>query len=240
MNKVARVNHGGHTFILHVPNYICSYRADSFHSKEPETLSWIDGFENESVFWDVGANIGLYSIYASVSRMSKTYAFEPSVFNLEVLARNIFSNAQSDRISIIPVALNNKPGVNKFRLQNTDWGGALSSFEHAIDYTGAPLKASFQFNTVGLTMDEVCRVFDIPPPDYLKIDVDGIEHIILEKGSYVLNHCREILIEYSGQWMQQSNQIEASLSQHGFKKKFTHNYDPKLNPAGSMNNIWVK
>ena len=44
-------------------------RVYSIFTKEPETLDWIDNFRpynNEIIFWDIGANIGLYSIYASV------------------------------------------------------------------------------------------------------------------------------------------------------------------------------
>ena len=38
-----------------------------FFSKEPETLEWIDNFSKDSsIFWDIGANIGLYSIYNSI------------------------------------------------------------------------------------------------------------------------------------------------------------------------------
>ena len=62
-----------------VPNQLSNWRVDTFFSKEPETLDWIDNFEKKNfIFWDIGANIGLYSIYNSIRHSkSKTIAFEP-------------------------------------------------------------------------------------------------------------------------------------------------------------------
>ena len=51
-----------------VPNQLLNWRVDTFFTKEPETLEWIDNFEKKEnlTFWDIGANIGLYSIYNSL------------------------------------------------------------------------------------------------------------------------------------------------------------------------------
>ena len=46
-------------------NIITNYRIDTFLTKEPETIDWINNFKSNSNFWDIGANIGLYSIYYS-------------------------------------------------------------------------------------------------------------------------------------------------------------------------------
>ena len=45
-----------------ITNHITQYRADTFSSKEPKTLKWIEQFEDNKCFWDVGANVGLYSL----------------------------------------------------------------------------------------------------------------------------------------------------------------------------------
>ena len=77
---------------FYVPNRLSHFRVDTFRSKEPETLEWINKFEKNATFWDVGANIGLYSCYAAKKKSCKVYAFEPSIFNLEWLGRNVFIN----------------------------------------------------------------------------------------------------------------------------------------------------
>ena len=56
---------------FYVPNRLSYFRVNTFHSKEPETLEWIENFEKESIFWDVGANIGLYSCYAAKKKIAR-------------------------------------------------------------------------------------------------------------------------------------------------------------------------
>ena len=74
--------------IFFVPNFLTNWRVDTYFSKEPETLEWIDSFDMKEklIFWDIGANIGLYSIYNSLKHpKSTTIAFEPSSLNLRIL-----------------------------------------------------------------------------------------------------------------------------------------------------------
>jgi FkbM family methyltransferase len=85
---------------------------------------------------DIGANVGLYSVYAAKSRNCNVFAFEPSVFNLELLARNIFINDLQLKITIIPIALSDKLGSNIFKMSSTSWGGALSTFGEDFDQNG--------------------------------------------------------------------------------------------------------
>jgi hypothetical protein len=69
-------------FKLYTPNHICAFRHNTFSSKEPEMLEWIDEYGDEGTFYDIGANIGIYSLYYAKSKTGSVYSFEPSVFNL--------------------------------------------------------------------------------------------------------------------------------------------------------------
>ena len=108
-----------------IPNKLNLYRAESFSKKEPDTLAWIDLIPEGSLIWDIGANVGLYSVYAAKARNCKVYSFEPSVFNLELLARNIFLNKLQDTITIIPVSLSDKLSENRFQMTSVDGGGSI-------------------------------------------------------------------------------------------------------------------
>ena len=57
------------------PNYLIKYRIDTFLTKEPETISWINSFNQEDIFYDVGSNIGLYSCYAAKKKKNKNLFF---------------------------------------------------------------------------------------------------------------------------------------------------------------------
>ena len=50
--------------IFFVPNSLILYRVNTFFTKEPETLDFIDQFKSKKriIFWDIGGNIGLYYI----------------------------------------------------------------------------------------------------------------------------------------------------------------------------------
>ena len=54
--------------VFHSPNSQIDFRVKTIFTKEPETIKWINEFkiENDSLFWDIGSNIGLFSLYASV------------------------------------------------------------------------------------------------------------------------------------------------------------------------------
>ena len=50
-----------------VPNNLVKWRLDTFLEKEPETIEWINNFEKKNIiFWDIGSNIGQYSIYCAI------------------------------------------------------------------------------------------------------------------------------------------------------------------------------
>ena len=222
-----------------VPNTLNNWRVDTFASKEPETLEWIDNFTKDSVFWDVGANVGLYSCYAAYKKNCEVVAFEPSVFNLELLARNISNNSLTDNISIMPLAISDKKGKNALNLTTTEWGGALSTFGETYGQDGKELDIDFCFNTFGVSLDMVRDMFNLNPPTYIKIDVDGIEHLILSGARDILSNAKGVLVEINETFMEQLAASSAILQEAGFKLAETH----KLLMAEDLdqaNQIWFK
>ena len=78
MSRSRAVRHHGTQLTFAVPNRLNRFRIDTFSTKEPETLDWIDAIQEGSVLWDIGANVGLYSCYAAKARRCRVVAFEPS------------------------------------------------------------------------------------------------------------------------------------------------------------------
>jgi len=114
IEKTKLVKHKDIIMEFSTPNDISYWRAESFSSKEPETLDWIDNIPKGKILWDIGSNVGLYSIYAAKKDI-EVISFEPSVFNLELLARNIFLNDLTEKICIVPIPLSssiNKSSMN--------------------------------------------------------------------------------------------------------------------------------
>ena len=225
---------------LFVPDELNDWRAITFASKEPETLAWIDTFENSSVFWDVGANIGLYSIYAAQKKSCKVVAIEPSIFNLEILAKNIALNKAERLVTIFPIALTNQNSQGLFSMSSDEVGGALSTFGKEYGYDGKKLDFKFQFQGIGMRMDNAVDLWGLDQPDFVKVDVDGIEHLVLEGFGEKLKKVKSLLIEVNKDFKEQAAAIEHLMIKHDFNLLTEHPLT-SLNIAGqTFNQIWVK
>ena len=242
-NRTQRVVYKEEEYTFSVPNDLNLYRVNTFSTKEPETLAWIDNIPKDSILWDIGANVGLYSIYASKTKKCKVYAFEPSFLNLELLSKNVFLNNLTDSIYILPFALTNKMGIQNFKLTSIEQGGALSTFGENYGWDGKTIPSIFNFNTFGLTMDEAINLLKIPLPDYLKIDVDGIEHLILEGGEDCLTKIKSVLIEINDDFIEQSSVTNTLLKQKGFKlqaKLHADEFNKNSLFCNTYNQIWIR
>jgi FkbM family methyltransferase len=236
--KKKHVKHNNLEFNFYTPNRINYFRAETFSTKEPETLRWIDTFKKNSVFWDIGANVGLYSCYAAKKIECKVYAFEPSVFNLELLSKNIFINSLMDKIIIIPFPVTNKLGINTFNMSSTEWGDALSTFGENISKEQQNKLNIFKYNTVGMSMNDCVKLLKLKKPNYIKIDVDGIEDLILKDSRSILESAESILVEVDNSFEKQAKNIEKYLLDAGFHLKETQ-YS-QLGYKNLLNQIWVK
>ena len=75
------------TFVLHTLNSVSVWRVKSFSTKEPETLELIENYGGAGAFFDVGANVGLNSLYYAKLFSDPVYSFEHSALNLGLLTK---------------------------------------------------------------------------------------------------------------------------------------------------------
>ena len=154
------------------------YRARTALTKEPETIDWINSFSDNSIFWDIGANVGVYSLFAS-KKNHKVFAFEPSAPNYFVLNKNIELNSLDKQISALNIALTSKNEIAYLNMGDTTLGAALNSFKSAVREDGDSFKVQYNQAALGFTMDEFISYYRLDIPNYIKIDVDGNEGDIL-------------------------------------------------------------
>ena len=206
-----------------VPNQITNWRVSTFLTKEPETLAWIDSFEKKEnlIFWDIGANIGLYSIYNALkNKNSTTISFEPSSSNLRVLTRNISINNLENNIKLFPMPLTNKE--NFFQMMNESHfveGGALNTFGEKYNFEGEQFKPEMKYNVLGTSINYLIENKILDLPDYIKIDVDGIEHLILKGANRHLSNekIKGLSIEINENFKEQYDAILSIMKENGFK-----------------------
>ena len=125
--------HGG--FSVRVGNTLERWRADTLPTKEPETIAWLDETVGpDSVFWDVGANIGLYSLYALHRHPGvKAVCFEPEALNFARLNQNLHDNGCSGRAWPFAVGLGEAEAVIAFKLSRLQAGRALHGARHVAE-----------------------------------------------------------------------------------------------------------
>lgn len=242
LTRTRTIVHRGTSLTFAVPNALALARAETFSTKEPETLDWIDSLPEGCTLWDVGANVGTYSVYAAKARGCRVYAFEPSVFNLELLARNAFLNGLTDRVTLVPLPLSREKSVSRLNMSSVDWGGAMSTFGQEYGHDGRPLGKVFSFSTVGLSMADAVSALGVPAPDFVKMDVDGIEHLILAGGAPVLRGVKGVLIEINDEFAAQAGGADESLRAAGLRLEAKKRADIRTTgaSAGTYNQIWVR
>jgi FkbM family methyltransferase len=199
VGRIRQVTSNGHTYSFVCPNRTVSWRVTTFLTKEPETIEWIDTFTPGDVMFDIGANIGLYSIYAA-SRSVRVMAFEPESQNYALINQNIFLNGYGDRIACIAVALSDREGVDYIYLSRFRAGESLHNFGAALDWQQRPFTPSFQQGSLSFSLDRFLELQPEPFPTHIKIDVDGIEAKVIRGAARTLRDPRvkSLLVEFDG------------------------------------------
>jgi FkbM family methyltransferase len=192
--------------------------AQEFYAIEPETLAWIDSLPNGDRLWDIGANIGLVSIYAAKAGLN-VVAFEPGAQNYAALNDAVWLNGLGDRIGAYCVALSDKTGAGSFHMGDPGAGGALHAFGAPENQNGA-FVPKFSQSMLGITMDDAVSLFGLPEPQHIKLDVDSIEDKILAGARKTLSSVRSVLIEIeSNRPADWRERVYASMAAAGLKPR---------------------
>jgi FkbM family methyltransferase len=203
------------------PSPLLLARASSVLSKEADTIHWIDGFEKRTVFWDVGANVGVYTLYAAIQKRVSVLAFEPSAANFHVLSRNIHLNELGDLATAYCIAFSNRSELGMLNMASASMGAAISQFgrsgEMSRYWEGQTPTASH--GMIGFTIDSFVAQFNPPFPNYLKLDVDGLEPRILEGARVTLRdtRLRSLLVELSISRESECHNALLLLEEAGFR-----------------------
>ena len=212
------------------PNSLTYRRSQNLLTTSPQIIEWLNSFEKNSVFFDIGSNIGIYSLYACFLKKNiSIYSFEPSTNNLRVLTKNIFINDYQDSIKIIPLPLSNKKfQFNKMQDNIFEEGGALNSYGVDFNFEGKKILSSggSAYYVPSFSLDFLISLGILELPNYIKIDVDGNEHLILEGSTFLNNNqkTREILVEINDNFLDQKDKVFHYMKSYNFnlKKKFSN------------------
>jgi FkbM family methyltransferase len=209
-----------------------------FATREPETLAWIDAFETPCRFWDIGANIGVFSIYAGARPGVEVRAFEPAAASFGALCRNIEVNGLGDRVQAYCLAISDRTELGRLNLSGTNAGSVFNVFESKDDCFGNEIAVVSRQGMVGFSIDGFRRLFGLAAPNYLKIDVDSIEERILAGACETLRDpdLRSVLIELEAADTSRNDRLTDALTTAGFRLTL----GSAINQGGVVNGIFER
>ena len=183
-------------------------RGFSMFRTDPEVCNWIESFGENTIVVDIGANVGLYSLYAA-SKNHKVYAFEPESLNFSCLNLNIFDNNFNDKIFAFPIAINDVEKISRLNLSSMHYGGSGNTFDRQISDSGLKFEPIFKQGSVSFSLDEICKRLNFTP-DIIKIDVDGNELKVINgmKEVLVSKNLKSICIELNPKFKEHSEVLE--------------------------------
>lgn len=189
----------------------------------------------DDLFVDVGANVGVYTILASVNCGARVVALEPIAKTFQYLRRNVLVNDVAFRVELI-----NKAAANEIK---------TVYFTTNLDACNHVIAKNDQKNISGAIIE--CTTLDIAIkeiPQLIKIDVEGFETEVIQGGFHFFSQpqLKAIIIELNG-----------SGTRYGYDEETIHNtlvkvgfspyaYDPftrnltLLSRWGSHNSIYIR
>ena len=250
MGQIVECHVGDEVILLHVDSALQAdkvanpelWRAETYTTKEPDTLAWIDAFFREGdAIYDVGANIGQYSLYAARKLRGNctVLAFEPEALNYAKLNRNIVLNELTGVVTPYCLAVTERTELSTFYVQNFAPGAALHAWGRPVTQGERAFQAQNQQGMVGISLDDLTGRFGLPFPNHIKIDVDGIEAEIVRGAGHTLADPRlkTALVEVY-RCAEIAEEIEAAFHAHGFELSNAAELD--LTPGTARNLIFTR
>jgi len=147
---------------------------------EPLVQEWL---------YDVGAHIGFFTLLLSrfVGESGKVFAFEPDPANSKRLRENISLNTTAN-VRIVPQAVSGDEGTVHFQA-NRETMSHIVTVTHGVETQGAGI-----IEVSATTLDAFVEGNHNPPPQLIKIDVEGHEDAVLSGSLGVLKTHRPLIL----------------------------------------------
>ena len=176
---------------------------------------------NEDFIIDLALEVLTKSIHLAsgdIFSEVKVFSFEPESNNFQILNQNIILNNLNKSVTAYPIGISDKLEVTNLYLTNWAKGGSHNTVGVQLNHKLQKFQPRFTQGTMSITLDDLINKFMLPYPNYLKIDVDGIEHKIIKAGNKFLKDKRleSILIEINSS-RKEDKEIIKILSKNGFQ-----------------------
>jgi FkbM family methyltransferase len=215
---------------------ISNWRFETLYTKEPGTVDLLKkNLQPGDVFFDIGANVGIYSILAATLVNCQVYSFEPHIINALELMKNVRLNSLEDRVKVLTLALNDVETLLDFNYASEEPGSSGSQLGHTRNELGADFSPVLSEMKLTTSLDDLVLLKRIlPQPNIIKIDVDGNDLKILQGMDSIMSFMslRIVQVEIHPD---NNKHIVEYMRQHDFKlyKRHASSLAQKKIDAGS-------
>lgn len=190
-----------------------NWRVKSFYDEEPLMIEWLNTFNENDIFLDIGANVGTYTLPA-ISKSKFVYACELDPKNNSILFENILLNNFQDKCLILNFGLNENNSIEEIFYRDNSVGDALQSI--ARKQVIPTLENNpFKMKQILFSLDFIFENFQLSKPNKIKIDVDGNELRVFKGGEKTILSADEIYYEDNG--LDEDNFIIKKILENNFK-----------------------
>ncbi len=203
---------------------------------ESQSIFWVDIYvifsqriytpdylpiEKDDVVVDIGANIGVFTVYAAFKTRNTVYAYEPFPDNYNALEQNVRSNALSN-VKAYRLAVSDKIGLERF------FNSGTSQHHHLEKVTPGVTKKYMEVPSI--TLRDIMYDNHLAQIDFLKMDCEGSEGIILRSTlDDDLGRIRKIAMEFHDHLSEfKHDQIRSLLERVGFTTRLVWDGKSKL------------
>jgi FkbM family methyltransferase len=146
-----------------------------------ETAAFLAYAQEGMCVFDVGANIGYYTLLAAraVGPSGRVYAFEPEPHNFELLTRNVAENGFTN-VRPVNAAVSNRAGVVRLHLDDANFGA------HSFDPGSVRNSSGRSVEAETVQLDDFADEARAFAGVLVKVDVQGAEGLVVEGGRRLL------------------------------------------------------
>jgi FkbM family methyltransferase len=180
--RVAKISARNCELLLDVSNGRLEVWARHFTQTEPELLDFIDAIPDGATYYDIGASIGHFALYAAM-RIERVIALEPEALNFATASLNHFLNREKipGSFTLLNIAASEAIALEQLAINLYGAGEHTKALQRSFRSEGASEKRQILHRqpVLAFPLDELTSRFRLPEPTHLKIDVDGAEAAVL-------------------------------------------------------------
>ena len=212
--------YNGKNITWHSPNGRLAWRAKTVLTEEPLLIEWInESFDRNTVFLDIGANVGSYSIYAATRQVKQVYSCELDFLNLSILYGNIIENNLNEKILILPFPAASSTKIVEVFFRDMSAGDALQSINRKSPMKTINSTKAHSLKMMAFPLDDIFISQSLLMPTHIKIDVDGNELEVVMGMEKILANARMVYFETSQAVEKDCNECLRLMYRMGYKIK---------------------